>query len=205
MGRGNSREGGGWGHAARPLPALPRNRRRLLGPRTRGCGAPRAVSRTKSIRSQLRALTGRAGGRLGRGSRSRGGSKSCACAWRRSRRGCCLRRSAAPPPSHAVQRRAKRQIQRVQCTLWSPVRDAACPPSTRGGTRLVRLVRGRGGGNALCGERVSPLATGPKPAPPPPKPGAARGCAHRVRCEIFRGAARVTGAGALGSPAPLPY
>jgi hypothetical protein len=110
-----------------------------------------------------------------------------------------------PPPSHAVQRRAKRQIQRVQCTLWSPVRDAACPPSTRGGTRLVRLVRGRGGGNALCGERVSPLATGPKPAPPPPKPGAARGCAHRVRCEIFRGAARVTGAGALGSPAPLPY
>ena len=26
------------------------------------------------------------------------------------------------------------------------VRDAACPLSTRGGTRLVRLVRGRGGG-----------------------------------------------------------
>ena len=27
------------------------------------------------------------------------------------------------------------------------VRDAACPISTRGGTRLVRLVRGRGGGD----------------------------------------------------------
>jgi hypothetical protein len=31
------------------------------------------------------------------------------------------------------------------------VRDAACPISTRGGTRLVRLVRGRGGGHAWRG------------------------------------------------------
>ena len=29
------------------------------------------------------------------------------------------------------------------------MRDAACPLSTRGGTRLVRLVRGRGGGGRL--------------------------------------------------------
>jgi len=28
--------------------------------------------------------------------------------------------------------------------------DAACPLSTRGGTRLVRLVRGRGGGAPTC-------------------------------------------------------
>jgi hypothetical protein len=30
--------------------------------------------------------------------------------------------------------------------LADKLRDAACPLSTRGGTRLVRLVRGRGGG-----------------------------------------------------------
>ena len=33
------------------------------------------------------------------------------------------------------------------------MRDETCPISTRGGTRLVRLVRGRGGG----GEEVRPL------------------------------------------------
>jgi len=34
------------------------------------------------------------------------------------------------------------------------VRDAACPISTRGGTRLVRLVRGRGGGAPALLRRV---------------------------------------------------
>ena len=38
------------------------------------------------------------------------------------------------------------------------MRDAACPVSTRGGTRLVRLVRGRGGrGRTAAGERERPL------------------------------------------------
>ena len=36
---------------------------------------------------------------------------------------------------------------RVAVLVDSVVRDAACPLSTRGGTRFVRLVRGRGGGH----------------------------------------------------------
>jgi len=44
--------------------------------------------------------------------------------------------------------------------LFAPrgVRDAACPISTRRGTRLVRLVRGRGGG--ARGPRADPLLSG---------------------------------------------
>jgi len=47
----------------------------------------------------------------------------------------------------APRRERSRARRRLRRRLWA-VRDAACPPSTRGGTRLVRLVRGRGGAAA---------------------------------------------------------
>jgi hypothetical protein len=49
------------------------------------------------------------------------------------------------------------------------VRDAACSLSTRGGTRLVRLVRGRGGGG-LRVARDPPRPASPAPPLHPPRP-----------------------------------
>ena len=47
------------------------------------------------------------------------------------------------------------------------VRDAACPLSTRGGTRLVRLVRGKGGGGGKPGAQTRSAATAPRGTAPP--------------------------------------
>ena len=70
----------------------------------------------------------------------------------------------------APRRERSRARRRLRRRLWA-VRDAACPPSTRGGTRLVRLVRGRGGG-------------GGKPSKSPRT--AARGLCQRARCRRAR-------------------
>ena len=43
------------------------------------------------------------------------------------------------------------------------VRDATCPLSTRGGTRLVRLVRGKGGGGGEGGHKRALLLDGERP------------------------------------------
>jgi hypothetical protein len=68
------------------------------------------------------------------------------------------------------------------------VRDAACPLSTRGGTRLVRLVRGggKGGGGDVCGCDVLTPTIAPLPQP-------RRG----MRMEQNRGVAKTRG-GNLG-------
>ena len=55
------------------------------------------------------------------------------------------------------------------------MRDAACPLSTRGGTRLVRLVRGRGGGGTAAASRAPSHHTPPtrethSPSPSPRGP-----------------------------------
>ena len=59
-------------------------------------------------------------------------------------------RARAPPRPRRPRRRSGRQGKRRARAFSGAkpkygVRDAACPLSTRGGTRLVRLVRGRGG------------------------------------------------------------
>jgi len=61
--------------------------------------------------------------------------------------------TASPPP--LVRARALVGDRRALrgAASWLRVRDAACPLSTRGGTRLVRLVRGRGTAPSAPGAR----------------------------------------------------
>ena len=78
--------------------------------------------------------------------------------------------------------------------------EAACPLSTRGGTRLVRLVRGRGGGG-YAAERAAPA---PNRAPSGPdgmrrtERASARGTARRVvRCRASGRSAAAPHAGRM--------
>jgi len=94
--------------------------------------------------------------------------------------GAAARERAIPPPPHLE------------------VRDATCPLSTRGGTRLLRLVRGREGGGG-CDPARPPRARCPRrrarrPAAPPPR--GAR--SMRPRVAGASGCSRRRGAGAPG-------
>jgi hypothetical protein len=55
-------------------------------------------------------------------------------------------RSSQPSTRSALRARSRHPPHPRPADPASAVRDAACPLSTRGGTRLVRLVRGKGGG-----------------------------------------------------------
>jgi len=86
-------------------------------------------------------ITSRTWGRAGRPTAAvpaaSGASSSAASrAARRADPPCALRSLRAPLPRPSY----------FSPSVRTRVRDAACPLSTRGGTRLVRLVRGRGGG-----------------------------------------------------------
>ena len=81
-------------------------------------------------------------------------------------------RAALDRPVAQEDRASRRRVQ---------LRDAACPLSTRGGTRLVRLVRGRGGGGGgglapgdlqNCPRYSLAAVSAAHPAPPPAPPAA---------------------------------
>ena len=65
-------------------------------------------------------------------------------------------------------------------------RDVACPISTRGGTRLVRLVRGKGGGG---GGTADPKRHAPpvQSCAKPPAPSAILTCERDAACPISTG------------------
>jgi len=63
-------------------------------------------------------------------------------------------RSAPPLPPAGARRGRCAALARPRAV---GVRDAACPLSTRGGTRLVRLVRRRGGGGRCVCRRAEPM------------------------------------------------
>ena len=80
----------------------------------------------------------------------------CAHYFRAFARWLSVRRTPLP-----TRPRCPRQVFRFSRCCEYGVRDAACPLSTRGGTRLVRLVRGRGGGvrfSRCCDRRTAPRA-----------------------------------------------
>ena len=99
-------------------------------------------------------ITSRTWGRAGRPTAAvpaaSGASSSAASrAARRADPPCALRSLRAPLPRPSY----------FSPSVRTRVSDAACPLSTRGGTRLVRLVRGRGGGGRLTSARVSAFAS----------------------------------------------